>query len=109
MKQKFLTIVSAILLASVPLSAFAQVDPLFNANNLIDDKVFSDTQTFGGAEGVQKFLESKGSVLANTAPDFLIKLKEPAATLLKQGLEDPQPNLPRLRTAAELIWDASRQ
>ena len=29
--------------------------------------------------------------------------------MLKQTLEDPEPNLGRLRTAAELIWDASKQ
>lgn len=80
----------------------------FNPHKLIEDTVFSDTQTFGGPEGIQKFLESKNSVLANTSPDFLIKLKEPNITILKQGLEDPQPSLGRLRTAAELIWDASR-
>ncbi|HYV33258.1 MAG TPA: hypothetical protein VE973_00205, partial [Candidatus Limnocylindria bacterium] len=39
---------------------------------------------------------------------FLVKLKEPLATILKQGLEDPEPNLPNLRTAAQLIWDASK-
>lgn len=94
----------------VPQHIFAQsVDPNFNPNKLIEDKVFSDTQTFGGPEGIQRFLEIKNSVLANTAPEFLVKLKEPVATILKQGLEDPQPALGRLRTAAELIWDASRQ
>jgi hypothetical protein len=58
---------------------------------------------------VQRFLEVKQSILSNTNPEFLVKLKEPDSTILKQGLEDPQPNLGRLRTAAELIWDASRQ
>jgi len=91
------------------LSVLAQVDPNFNPNKLLDDKIFSDTQTFGGPEGIQKFLEVKGSVLANTSPEFLAKLKEPQITMLKQALEDPQPNLGRMRTAAELIWDASRQ
>lgn len=88
------------------------IDPVtsgFNPNKIIEDIVFADTGTFGGPEGVQKFLESKNSVLANTSPEFLIRLKEPSSTTLKQGLEDPQPALPRLRTAAELIWDASRQ
>ena len=91
------------------MSVLAQVDPNFNPNKLLDDKIFSDTQTFGGPEGIQKFLEVKGSVLANTSPEFLAKLKEPQITMLKQALEDPQPNLGRMRTAAELIWDASRQ
>ena len=93
----------------IPASVLAQtVDQAFNPTLLIDDKVFSDTQTFGGAEGIQKFLESKQSVLANTSSDFLVKLKEPQATILKQGLEDPNASLGRLRTAAELIWDAAQ-
>jgi len=107
-KHKLIKIISAITLAIIPFTAFAQVDPAFNPSKLIEDKVFSDTQTFGGAAGIQKFLEVKGSVLANTTVDFLVKLKEPQVTLLKEGLEDPQPNLGRLRTAAELIWDASK-
>ncbi len=94
--------------SSTPVHA-QSFDPSFDPNKLIDDAVFSDTQTFGGAVGIQKFLESKNSVLANTSPEFLAKLKEPQVTNLKTALNDPQPNLPRLRTAAELIWDASKQ
>ena len=92
-----------ILLVIFPFLVFAD----FNANKLIEDKVFSDTKTFGGAEGIQKFLQTKNSVLANTAPEFLVKLKEPQNSSLKTQLEDPSPALGRLRTAAELIWDAS--
>jgi hypothetical protein len=91
----------------IPISALAQVTG-FNPNKLIEDKVFSDTATFGGAAGIQKFLESKNSVLANTSPDFIARLKEPSVALLKQGLDDPGANLGRLRTAAELIWDAAQ-
>jgi hypothetical protein len=109
LKQKIIKILSIIVLLVTPLSVFAQVDPGFNPNNLIEDKVFSDTQTFGGPEGIQRFLETKDSVLANTNPDFLARLKEPTIPMLKQALEDPEPSLGRLRTAAELIWDASRQ
>jgi hypothetical protein len=88
---------------------FAQeVLPGFNPSKIVEDKVFADTKTFGGPEGIQKFLESKGSILANTSPEFLIKLKEPTIAILKEGLGDPRPNLGRLRTAAELIWDASQ-
>lgn len=89
------------------LPAFAQgtIDPTFNPGMLIPDEAFSDVGTFGSAEGIQKFLELKGSVLANTSTDFLAKLKEPD-TLTKVGLEDPQSSLTRLRTAAELIYDA---
>ena len=53
-------------------------------------------------------MEIKGSVLAKTDRSFLPNLKEPNAILLKQALDDPEPNLPNLRTAAELIWDASQ-
>lgn len=108
-KQKLPKFIAAIPLLLIPLGIFAQtVDPGFNPSKLIDDKVFSDIQTFGGAAGVQKFLEAKQSVLAATAPDFLVRLKEPSVVAIKQGLDDPEPNLGRLRTAAELIWDASQ-
>lgn len=94
---------------TLPLQAFAiGIDQAFDPNKLIDDKVFADIKTFGGAAGIQKFLESKNSVLANTSPEFLARLKEPTISSLKTALDDPQPNLPRLRTAAELIWDASQ-
>lgn len=92
-----------------PLTAFAlEVRPEFNPNLLIADTTFSDTKTFGGPEGIQHFLESKGSVLANTSVDFLAKLNEPRDVALKLALDDPEPNLGRLRTAAELIWDVSQ-
>jgi hypothetical protein len=103
----FTTAVVLFSLAVTPVFA-AELQPGFDPNKIIDDVVFSDL-TFGSPEGIQKFLESKNSVLANTSSDFLLKLKEPSTTSIKQGLEDPQPNLPRLRTAAELIWDASKQ
>jgi hypothetical protein len=94
---------------TLPLQAFAiGIDQAFDPNKLIDDKVFANIKTFGGAAGIQKFLESKNSVLANTSPEFLARLKEPTISSLKTALDDPQPNLPRLRTAAELIWDASQ-
>jgi hypothetical protein len=107
MKKIFSFLITISLL--LPSISFAQIDTSFDPNKLIDDRVFSDTQTFGGADGIQKFLESKNSILANTSPEFVEKLKEPSITLLKQTLEDPRPNLPRNRTAAELIWDAGQQ
>lgn len=82
--------------------------PGFTPNRLIEDAVFSDKTALGNSEGVQKFLESKQSVLANTSADFLARLKEPTNSTLKVTLDDPRPNLDRLRTAAELIWDASQ-
>lgn len=108
-KQTILKISAVVLLVVFPTISLAQVNPNFNPDKLIEDKIFEDTQTFGGPEGIQKFLEVKNSVLANTSLDFLVKLKEPDSATLKLGLEDPQPNLPRLRTAAELIWDAAKQ
>jgi hypothetical protein len=110
LKSKISKIIAVSILAGLPLISLAQApDPNFNPNKLIEDKVFADTQTFGGAGGIQKFLEIKKSVLANTDPKFLAKLKEPNIAGLKESLGDPEPNLPRLRTAAELIWDASVQ
>lgn len=101
-------LISVLLFA--PVFGYAQVvSPAFNPNKIIDDAIFSNTESFDGPNGVQRFLEIKNSVLANTNPSFLVKLKEPSPIILKQGLEDPEPNLPRLRTAAELIWDASKQ
>ncbi len=87
------------------LQALADFDP----GNLISDSAFSDTQTFGGAAGIQQFLAAKGSVLANTSPSFLLMLKEPQEDLIKSALNDPEPSLPQLRTAAQLIWDASQE
>lgn len=89
-----------------PLAAAAQ-DSGFDPNNLIADERFADTGTLGGAEGIQRFLEIRHSVLADISADFLIKLREPGDVGLKSGLPDPRPNLGRLRTAAELIYDAA--
>ncbi len=102
----FLAALLVSLVPHSPLNAQNSVDPSFNPSMLIPDEAFADAGTFGSAAGIQHFLELKGSVLANTSPDFLVKLKE-ADTLTKVGLEDPQPNLTRLRTAAELIYDAA--
>lgn len=103
-------LLAALILSSVipaqPVFAQAAIDSAFNPSILIPDAAFADVGTFGSAEGIQKFLELKGSVLVNTSPEFLAKLGEPD-TLTKVGLEDPQPNLTRLRSAAELIYDAS--
>ncbi len=113
MKKQISTLLSIVFIFSALFNAgvvHAQesIMPGFDPNKLIEDRVFSDTQTFGGPEGIQTFLQSKNSVLANTSPDFIAKLKEPISTLVKQTVEDPQPTLSRQRTAAELIWDASK-
>jgi hypothetical protein len=110
MKKTFsiLTLVVALiaLLPPAPAQAASSYDSNFNPNMLITDEAFADVGTFGSAGGIQNFLEQHDSPLADTSPDFLVKLKEPDSTI-KKGLEDPQPNLGRLRTAAELIYDAS--
>lgn len=104
-KKSVLLLLAALPLFVFPLEAKADFDP----NQLIKDSQFVDTKTFGGAAGIQQFLQSKNSILANTSPDFLQKLREPADSKIKTGLEDPSPNLGGLRTAAELIWDASQK
>jgi hypothetical protein len=111
--RKFLsiTIQTLLILGSINVSqVFAQqaIDPSFNPNLLISDQAFADNKTFGSSEAVQAWLLRQGSVLANTSTEFVAKLKEPD-TVTKVGLEDPQPSLGRLRTAAELIYDASQK
>jgi hypothetical protein len=89
-----------------PVLAAEKPDSNFNPSVLISDDAFADTDTFGSAAGIQQFLERHDSVLAETSKSFIAKLKEPD-TLTKVGLEDPQPNLPKARSAAELIYDAA--
>jgi len=113
MKQKINKLVLALIVGLAAFSpgfarAESSVDPAFNPNLLISDSAFSDTKSFVGPEGIQKFLESKGSVLAKTSQDFLLMLKEPQSSSLKEALEDPHPNASKLRTAAEIIWDAGQ-
>ena len=106
-KQKILLILIS-LMYIYPAFVGAQVDPAFDPSKVVDDAVFTDMSAFKGPQDIQNFLEGKGSVLARKDTDFLFMLKEPGFVDLKERLEDPQPNLGRLRTAAELIWDASR-
>ncbi len=105
----FLFGIASLVLAmtGLPVLGSAQDAFGFDPNNLISDERFSDTATLGGAEGIQKFFESRGSVLGNTSADFLVKLREPGDIDLKSRLPDPRPNLGRLRTAAELVFDAA--
>lgn len=89
-------------------AAQAAIDPNFDPGMLISDVAFSDSGAFGSSEGIQQFFEQRGSVLAKTDQTFLSKLKEPDFTT-KEGLEDPNPQLGRLRSAAELIFDATQK
>lgn len=109
-KDKLKYFLAAVVLLLSPLSSLAlePVNSSFNPGLLILDDAFGDTGTFGSAAGVQQFLESRGSVLADTSTDFLVRLREPTDENWKSGLDDPRPDLPRLRTAAELIYDAAQ-
>jgi hypothetical protein len=108
--KKTLSILLAALIFSSQLGTVASAQIAgFNANRLIEDVVFSDTKTFGSAAGIQQFLQSKNSLLADTSPQFVQMLREPQDSTVKTNLGDPQPNLGRLRSAAELIWDAAQK
>jgi len=80
----------------------------FDPGIIVPDQAFGNYFAYAGPEDIQRFLEIRGSVLSNTSNDFLKKLREPADIELKNRLEDPNPNLGRLRTAAELIFDAAQ-
>ena len=99
---------SILLYPLAPIHAQEVISTAFNPNILIPDSTFTDSQTFGNADGIQRFLESKGSILASTSPDFITKLNEPTSATVKLLLNDPEPNLDHPRTAAELIWDVSQ-
>ncbi len=106
--QILLVVVLMISLLPVQTLAGNSIASGFNPNRLIDDSDFSNKNAMGSSEAVQKFLESKNSVLANTSETFLKKLKEPSNSDLKNNLDDPHSNSSKLRTAAQLIWDASQ-
>lgn len=89
-------------------NAQESINSNFDPNRLIDDRVFTDTSTFSSASKIQSFLEDKGSPLANTDPSFVALLKEPTSTLMKQTLEDPNPDSSKPRTAAQIIFDAAK-
>ncbi len=95
-------VTSQVVLAAEP------VQSGFNPNKLIDDKIFSNSKSMS-APDIQKFLEDKNSVLANTSNSFVAQLKEPVGNKsLKELLEDPNTDNTVPRTAAELIYDASK-
>ncbi len=91
-----------------PAFAAEPVQSGFNPERLIDDKVFSNSKSMSASE-IQKFLEDKKSVLADTSNAFVSLLKEPVNNQsLKETLEDPNASSTKNRTAAELIYDAAR-
>lgn len=93
--------------ANLALAAEA-VQSGFNPNKLIDDKVFLNEDTMSVSD-IQKFLQEKNSVLANTSNSFVSLLKEPVTNkALKEKLEDPKADSTKSRTAAELIYDAAQ-
>src|SRR3989338_7502190 len=92
-KKAFACAVALLLLCAQPLSAFATaVNPAFNPDIIVPDTVFSDTKTFSSPADIQRFLESKGSILANRNIDFVNMLREPTDAAVKTGLGDPEPN-----------------
>lgn len=93
-------------LLSLPALAADSIASGFNPDRLIDDSDFSNKNSMD-ANAIQKFLEGKNSILANTSSNFIAKLKEPTDAELKKNLDDPKPNS-NGRTAAELIWAASQ-
>jgi hypothetical protein len=100
-------IFSLLINASTALAA-ESVQSGFNPNKLIDDKVFSNEDTMSASD-IQKFLESKNSVLANTSNSFVSLLREPINNkTLKETLEDPKASSTSSRSAAELIYDAAQ-
>ena len=100
--------ITTLTLGNFPQDTFAQSSG-FNPNELISDERFGNGNAFASSDAVQRFLEQRGSLLANSTSEFLKLLKEPVDPDLKTKLEDPRPNLGRIRTAAELIFDASQQ
>lgn len=111
-KQISFLIITGLLLVSAFNVSFAhaaipQVSG-FNPNKLIDDSVFKNANTMSAAD-IQKFLQDKNSILANTSNAFLSLLKEPITNkALKEKLEDPGAARTTPRTAAELIYDAAK-
>lgn len=110
-KYKFIPLILAIVVflssAEAALAALP-VDRGFDPNQLISDSSFKNKNSMSAAE-IQKFLESKDSILANTSSSFLSQLKEPVGNSnLREVLEDS--NLGSSpRTAAQLIYDAAQQ
>lgn len=110
-KYKQITFLFLFIFLASPLNTALAADPVdrdFNPDKLIEDSAFKDEDSMGSAAAVQKFLESKKSVLANTSPSFIAQLKETSSSSLKSTLEDPNSSSSASRTAAELIWDAAQ-
>lgn len=108
-KKIFFLLSLGLTMVPVPTAFAAQsIFPGFNPDRIVEDFVFSNTKSFNGPDAIQQFLAEKRSVLANTDKSFLVSLREPADSTVKENLEDIRPNLSRNRTAAELIWDAAQ-
>lgn len=91
-----------------PAQAALPVEKGFDPNQLISDSAFKNKNSMSAAD-IQKFLESKDSILANTSSSFLAQLREPVGnSSLASVIEDT--NLKSTpRTAAQLIYDAAQQ
>lgn len=111
MKHKFfiafIAILSFLTTSQVALAALA-VDRGFDPDQLISDSAFKNKSALSAAD-IQKFLEGKDSILANTSASFIAQLKEPVGNnSLKDTLEDAGQGS-SARTAAQLIYDAAQQ
>lgn len=110
-KHKLSTLLLAVIIflstSQVALAALP-VDRGFDPNQLISDSSFKNKTAMSASE-IQKFLDGKQSILANTSSSFIAQLKEPVGNnSLKNTLEDSGTGS-TARTAAELIYDAAQQ
>ncbi len=106
----FIFFAAAIILAGTaqPALAALPVDRGFDPNQLISDSAFKNKSSMSAGD-IQKFLEGKNSILANTSSSFTEKLKEPIGNSSLAGiLEDNNLGSSR-RSAAQLIYDVSQQ
>ncbi len=106
----FIFFAAAIILAGTaqPALAALPVERGFDPNQLISDSAFKNKSSMSASD-IQKFLESKNSILANTSSSFTEKLKEPIGNSSLAGiLEDSNLGSSR-RSAAQLIYDVSQQ
>lgn len=88
----------AVVLLSLPVFiGVNQAFAAFDKNYLIDDKLFTDTDSMSAAE-IQSFLESKGSLLANWKDD--VTMRRPGDNCVVHHATG--------MTAAQIIYEASK-
>lgn len=102
-----LAIFSLLASTQVALAALS-VDRDFDPNQLISDSVFKNKSAMSASD-IQKFLEAKSSVLANTSSSFTVLLKEPVGNSSLMSVLEDSGGGSSPRSAAQLIYDASQQ